>query len=292
MLRRAVAWLVVVVAIVAVVGSLGYYKYAANSDRDRCRRRLSGAAGVRGNGNRPSRRMGGERQGRGHRGGATPGRDPQRTGGHGGGDRLQVRRHRRGRPAAGPASIPARSRRAWLRPRPRRNWPASPSSGARSCAPAQTVSRAGVRQGARGIRRRQLRARRTCRWPSTRRRILAPFRARIGITDLQPGAYLDVGSSSPRCRASATTPMSISLCRRTARRRSSPAPRVTLSTPQMPEGGITAKVIAEDASVDGANRTVRFRAVAKGLGETLRPGSFVDVSWQRQRAAAPCCSCR
>ena len=27
-----------------------------------------------------------------------------------------------------------------------------------------------------------------------KKRIVAPFRARVGITNLQPGAYLDVGS--------------------------------------------------------------------------------------------------
>ena len=56
-----------------------------------------------------------------------------------------------------------------------------------------------------------------------------------------------------------------------------PGATVTLVTPQMPEGGIKAEIMAEDASVDGANRTVRFRALAKSMGGTLRPGGFVDV---------------
>jgi membrane fusion protein (multidrug efflux system) len=36
-------------------------------------------------------------------------------------------------------------------------------------------------------------------------------------------------------------------------------------------------IVADDASVDGSSRTVRFRARVSGLGEVLRPGMFVDV---------------
>jgi membrane fusion protein (multidrug efflux system) len=56
-----------------------------------------------------------------------------------------------------------------------------------------------------------------------------------------------------------------------------PGVSVSLAGPQFPEGSVSAEIVAEDASVDASNRAVRFRAIARGLGEVLRPGAFVDV---------------
>ena len=107
--------------------------------------------------------------------------------------------------------------------------------------------------------------------------IRAPFRARVGLTDLQPGAYLDVGSPiamlqgvEPDAFVDFSLPQDVVAHIR-------PGVSVTLAGPQIPGGSATATVVAEDAQVDGTNRAVRFRALAGGLGETLRPGSFVDV---------------
>ena len=107
--------------------------------------------------------------------------------------------------------------------------------------------------------------------------IKAPFRARVGLTDLQPGAYLDVGTLIARLQgvdADAFVDFSLPQDSATAL---GPGSTVTLTGVQMPGGSAAAEIMAEDAAVDGANRTVRFRALAKGLGETLRPGGFVDV---------------
>jgi membrane fusion protein (multidrug efflux system) len=107
--------------------------------------------------------------------------------------------------------------------------------------------------------------------------ITAPFRARVGLTDLQPGAYLDIGTPIAMLQGvgdDAYVDFSLPQDSAVAVK---PGAMVKLQTPQMPEGGIAAEVIAEDASVDGVNRTVRFRALAKNMGETLRPGAFVDV---------------
>jgi membrane fusion protein (multidrug efflux system) len=107
--------------------------------------------------------------------------------------------------------------------------------------------------------------------------ILAPFRARVGLTDLQPGAYLDVGSSIAMLQGVGDDAYVDFSLPQDAAAAIKPGATVTLVTPQMPEGGIKAEIMAEDASVDGVNRTVRFRALAKGMGGTLRPGGFVDV---------------
>ncbi|MGQ0457228.1 MAG: efflux RND transporter periplasmic adaptor subunit [Hyphomicrobium sp.] len=110
-----------------------------------------------------------------------------------------------------------------------------------------------------------------------KKRIHAPFKARVGIIDLQPGAYLDVGTLIARLQgvdADAYVDFSLSQDGRALIR---PGVEVSMSGPGLPQGSAAATIMAEDDSVDTANRMVRFRAVARGLGETLRPGAFVDI---------------
>jgi membrane fusion protein (multidrug efflux system) len=107
--------------------------------------------------------------------------------------------------------------------------------------------------------------------------LVAPFRARVGLTDLQPGAYLDEGTSIAMLQgvdSDAYVDFSLPQHLAAAIR---PGVVVSLSGPQIPDGSASAEIMAEDASVDAENRAVRFRAIASGLGETLRPGAFVDV---------------
>jgi membrane fusion protein (multidrug efflux system) len=111
-----------------------------------------------------------------------------------------------------------------------------------------------------------------------KKRITAPFRARVGIIDWQPGAYLDIGTlivTLQGIAADAYVDFSLPQDNAAAVR---PGTTVTLSGPAVPGGEAKADIIAEDNSADGSNRAIRFRAVAKGFGETLRPGSFVDVT--------------
>jgi membrane fusion protein (multidrug efflux system) len=110
-----------------------------------------------------------------------------------------------------------------------------------------------------------------------KKRIAAPFRARIGITDLQPGAYLDVGTRIATLQGvdddifvDFTLPQDSAAFLRTGS-------SVKLESVAIPSGSAAAKIVAEDDSADRANRTVRFRAVATGLGAVVRPGIFVDV---------------
>jgi membrane fusion protein (multidrug efflux system) len=111
-----------------------------------------------------------------------------------------------------------------------------------------------------------------------KKRISAPFNARIGITNLQPGAYLDVGTLIATLQgvdADAYVDFSIPQDNAALIR---PGTTVTISSPVIPGGSAQAKILAEDASVDRANRTVKFRAVASGLGTVFRPGMFIDVT--------------
>lgn len=110
-----------------------------------------------------------------------------------------------------------------------------------------------------------------------KKRIVAPFRARIGITDLQPGAYLEVGTLIGRLQgidSDAFVDFSLPQDHAAALQ---PGSTVTIAGVAIPGGAAQAKVVAVDDSIDGSNRAVRFRAVASGLGEALRPGTFLDV---------------
>ncbi|WP_444858033.1 efflux RND transporter periplasmic adaptor subunit [Sphingosinicella sp.] len=105
----------------------------------------------------------------------------------------------------------------------------------------------------------------------------APFRARIGLTDLQPGAYLDAGTRIAMLQGvDANAYVDFSLPQ-DATSAIGPGATVNLAAPQIPGGTATATIVADDASVDDSSRTVRFRATVSGLGEALRPGTFVDV---------------
>ncbi len=110
-----------------------------------------------------------------------------------------------------------------------------------------------------------------------KKRIAAPFRARVGITDLQPGAYLEAGTLIGRLQGTdkdAYVDFSLPQDSAAAVR---PGTTVTLRGAGIPGGMTTAKIVAEDDSIDGGSRSVRFRATAEDLGNTLRPGTFVDV---------------
>lgn len=111
-----------------------------------------------------------------------------------------------------------------------------------------------------------------------KKRIVAPFQARIGITNLQPGAYLDIGTRIATLQGVDKDAYVDFSLPQDAAALLRPGSMVKLLSPAMPQAaGADAKIVAEDDSVDRANRTVRFRAVAEGLGEIVRPGIFVDV---------------
>ena len=111
-----------------------------------------------------------------------------------------------------------------------------------------------------------------------KKRITAPFRARVGITDLQPGAYLDIGTPIVRLEGvakDAYVDFSLPQDSAVAIRKGT---RVKLSGAAVPKGEMTAEIIAEDNAADGSNRAIGFRAVAPGFAEVFRPGTFVDVT--------------
>lgn len=111
-----------------------------------------------------------------------------------------------------------------------------------------------------------------------KKRIVAPFRARVGITNLQPGAYLESGSLIGRLQGlDADAYIDFSLPQDSAASIHT-GTLVTLTGTALPGGLATAEIIAEDDSIDGSSRSVRFRARGKDLGASIRPGTFLDVT--------------
>jgi membrane fusion protein, multidrug efflux system len=106
------------------------------------------------------------------------------------------------------------------------------------------------------------------------RLIRAPFAGRVGLRDVHPGQYLTEGtelttleSLSKDVDIDFRIPQEVS------------AQLAVGNQVQLSGGALmaTATVIAIDARADEASRNVRVRAEAKGLGDQLKPGSFVDV---------------
>ncbi|MDX2257328.1 MAG: efflux RND transporter periplasmic adaptor subunit [Hyphomicrobiaceae bacterium] len=111
-----------------------------------------------------------------------------------------------------------------------------------------------------------------------KKRITAPFKARIGITDLQAGAYLEAGTLIAKLQgveddayidfALAQDDAAIVRAGTT----------VTITSLALPGGTATATIEAESEGIDPRSRTVRFRARLTDHGGRLRPGMFVDVA--------------
>lgn len=113
--------------------------------------------------------------------------------------------------------------------------------------------------------------------------IASPFKGRVGITNLQPGAFLDAGTMIVRLQGiddDAYVDFSLPQDYAAMVHKGTV---VSLSGAALPGGAASAKIVAEDDSIDGSDRAVRFRAVASGLGSTLRPGTFLDVSVQTSK---------
>lgn len=110
-----------------------------------------------------------------------------------------------------------------------------------------------------------------------KKKITAPFRARVGITNLQPGAYLDAGTLIVRLQGVDDDAFIDFALPQDSAAMLKPGDSVTLKALGLPGGTATAEITAEDDSVEAASRTVRFRATGKLLGRVLRPGSFADV---------------
>ncbi len=105
----------------------------------------------------------------------------------------------------------------------------------------------------------------------------APFRGRIGLRDIHPGQYLAEGTELTTLE-SVTDSIYIDFrLPQESAARLAPGAVVQIAGGALAEPAM-ATVRAIDARADEASRTVRVRAEVEGLGEVLKPGTFVDVT--------------
>jgi membrane fusion protein (multidrug efflux system) len=107
--------------------------------------------------------------------------------------------------------------------------------------------------------------------------IKAPFRARIGITNLQPGAYLDTGTLIATLQGVDSDLFVDFALPQDSAAVVHAGSKVTIQNPAIDGGAAEAVIEAESEGVDPTRRTVGFRARLAGVGDRLRPGMFVDV---------------
>lgn len=111
----------------------------------------------------------------------------------------------------------------------------------------------------------------------SKKNLKAPFMARVGIRDLQPGAYLSEGTLIAALQGvGPDTYVDFSLAQDNAIGLGIGS-EVRISGTALSAGGELGRIIATDSSVDNSSRTVRFRALLPGQGDRVPPGSFLDV---------------
>lgn len=112
--------------------------------------------------------------------------------------------------------------------------------------------------------------------------IRAPFTARAGIHDLQPGQYLDEGATITTLQGVAGARYVDFTLPQDAAASVEAGATVQVEGAGLPAGGVTARVIAREPAAS-ASRQVKYR-VSIPSAETLLPGSFVDVTATVARA--------
>lgn len=107
-----------------------------------------------------------------------------------------------------------------------------------------------------------------------RKTIRAPFRARVGLSDVHVGQYLEAGATLTTLQGvEDAVHVDFAVPQRVARGLSE-GDRVEVEAPGLP-GALLAEVVALDARVDPSTRNAWVRARAQGL--PLRPGASVRV---------------
>jgi membrane fusion protein (multidrug efflux system) len=110
-----------------------------------------------------------------------------------------------------------------------------------------------------------------------RKVLRAPFRGRIGLRDVHPGQYLAEGTELTTLESVDDSVYVDFRLPQEAAARLAPGAEVRIAGGSL-AAPATAVVRAIDARADEASRTVRVRAEADAAGNTLKPGTFVDVT--------------
>jgi len=109
-----------------------------------------------------------------------------------------------------------------------------------------------------------------------RKTIVAPFRARIGMSDLHIGQYLEEGTELTTLQGvDDAVHVDFTVAQQVAAALTA-GDEVQVVSPVL-GGAVTAEVVAIDARVDIATRNAWIRAKVIGAGERLSPGASVRV---------------
>ncbi|MGE3163297.1 MAG: efflux RND transporter periplasmic adaptor subunit [Planctomycetota bacterium] len=110
-----------------------------------------------------------------------------------------------------------------------------------------------------------------------RKTLRAPFRARIGLSDLHPGQYLDAGTVLTTLQGvDDALHVDFSVPQRVAATLAKGDTVELFTTPELPP--IPAQVVAVDAIVDAGTRAAMVRARFGGTDRAPAPGAAVQVS--------------
>jgi membrane fusion protein, multidrug efflux system len=109
-----------------------------------------------------------------------------------------------------------------------------------------------------------------------RKTLRAPFRARVGITDLDVGQYLAEGELLTTLQSIDARPFVDFRVAQTAALELNPGAEVSVTI--RGRSAIPARVLATDSLVDAASRSVMVRAQLLATAPELKPGSAVSVS--------------
>lgn len=119
---------------------------------------------------------------------------------------------------------------------------------------------------------------------SGRRRVVAPFSGRIGLSDLSVGAYVSPGQPIATLRVTSPLKLEFAVPERYAGR-IRPGAVVDFSIPGI-ETPLSGTVYATEPAVEAATRTFTVRARVGNPEGTLQPGTFAEVRLVLDRVEA------
>jgi membrane fusion protein (multidrug efflux system) len=110
-----------------------------------------------------------------------------------------------------------------------------------------------------------------------RKTVKAPFSGRLGIRQVDPGAYVNSGTPIVTLQALGQMYVDFNMPQqRLSQLKNDQVVRITSDA--FPKQEWEGKVLTVDSTVDEATRNVKVRAVVDNKDEKLRPGMFVDVA--------------
>lgn len=110
-----------------------------------------------------------------------------------------------------------------------------------------------------------------------RKTVKAPFAGRLGIRQVDPGAYVTAGTPFVTLQALNQMYVDFNMPQQRLAQLAANQP-VRVTSDAFAGASWDGKIVTVDAAVDEATRNVKVRAILDNPGEKLRPGMFADVA--------------